>query len=80
MNEAKTYKKKWGDRSDARRIKDITGLQKETRDFIPFGAILDERIADGFYFARSLKLVKYIMLHPEMLDKPLGEASGFEYK
>jgi len=54
--------------------------EKEVRTLLPYTAILDERIADGFYFARSLKLVKYIMLHPEMLDKPLGEASGFEYK
>jgi len=53
---------------------------KEIRTLLPFTAILDERIADGFYFARSLKLVKHIMLHPEMLDDPLGTPSGFEYK
>ncbi len=52
----------------------------ELRDVIDFGATLDERIADGFYFARSLKLVKHIFAHPELLDQPLGEPSGFEYK
>ncbi len=52
---------------------------KQIRDVIDFGATLDERIADGFYFARSLKLVKHIFEHPEMLDKPLNEPSGFEY-
>lgn len=52
----------------------------ELRDVVDFGATLDERIADGFYFARSLKLVKYIFAHPELLDQPLGEPSGFEYK
>ena len=53
---------------------------KEIRDVLDFGATLDERIADGFYFARSLKLIKYIFAHPELLDRPLGEPSGFEYK
>jgi hypothetical protein len=53
---------------------------RQMRDVIDIGATLDERIADGFYFARSLKLIKYIFANPEMLDKPLGEPSGFEYK
>ena len=53
---------------------------KEVRDVIDIGATLDERIADGFYFARSLKLVKHIFANPELLDRPLGENSHFEYK
>ena len=52
---------------------------KQIRDVLDFGATLDERIADGFYFARSMKLVKHIFAHPELLDRPLGEESGFEY-
>ena len=52
---------------------------KQIRDVIDFGATLDERIADGFYFARSLKLVKHIFANPELLEKPLCEESGFEY-
>ena len=53
---------------------------KEIRDVIDVSATLDERIADGFYFARSLKLLKHVFAHPELLDLPLGEPSGFEYK
>jgi hypothetical protein len=53
---------------------------KEIRDMIDIGATLDERIADGFYFARSLKLIKHIFANPELLEKPLGEPSGFDYK
>ena len=53
---------------------------KEIRDVVDVGATLDERIADGFYFARSLKLVKHICEYPELLDKPLGEPSGFVYE
>lgn len=52
----------------------------EVRDMIDIGATLDERIADGFYFARSLKLIKYIFANPELLDRPIGTPSGFEYK
>lgn len=52
---------------------------RQVRDVIDIGATLDERIADGFYFARSLRLIKHIFAHPELLDKPLGEDSGFTY-
>lgn len=52
---------------------------KEIRDVLDFGATIDERIGDGFYFVRSLNLVKHIFAHPEILDKPFGEPSGFEY-
>ena len=51
----------------------------EIRDVVDIGATIDERIADGFYFARSLKLVNHICSHPELLDRPLEE-SGYEYK
>lgn len=53
---------------------------KAIRDVIDFGATLDERIADGFYFARSLRLMKHIFAHPELLDQPLGQPSGFQYE
>ena len=52
----------------------------QVRDMIDIGATLDERIADGFYFARSLKLIKYIFANPELLDRPIGTPSEFEYK
>lgn len=53
---------------------------KEIRDVFDIGATLDERIGDGFYFVRSLNLIKYIFAHPELLDRPIGEKSGFDYK
>ena len=53
---------------------------KQLRDVVDIGATLDERIADGFYFVRSLKLVKHICEHPELLDRPLGEPSGFDFR
>lgn len=53
---------------------------KEIRDVMDIGAIVDERIADGFYFARSLKLVKYLFKNPELLEKTLFTPSEFDYK
>ncbi len=53
---------------------------KQIRDVVEIGATLDERIADGFYFVRSLKLVKHIFAHPELLDQPLGQPSNFDFK
>lgn len=52
---------------------------KEIRDVIDIGATLDERIGDGFYFAKSLKLIKHIFAHPELLETPLNQPSEFDY-
>ena len=53
---------------------------EQIRDFVAIGVTIDERIGDGFYFARSLKLVKYLFAHPQMLDEPLAQPSNFDYK
>ena len=63
---------------------ELKGISKRfgpvlANDSIDLGLTVDERIADGFYFARSLRLVKHIFANPEMLDKPIGEESGFTY-
>ena len=52
---------------------------KQIRDVVDFTATLDERIADGFYFARSLKLLQYVFAHPELLDQPLSAPSGCDF-
>lgn len=52
---------------------------KQIRDVIDIGATLDERIADGFYFARSLRLIRHIFAEPALLELPVGEPSDFDY-
>ena len=49
------------------------------RDVLTLGFTADERIADGFYFARSLKLAEHLIAHPELLDIPLKEEIPYEY-
>jgi len=40
------------------------------KDTIKIGLTIDERIADGYYFAKSIKLFEHILQHPELLDEP----------
>ena len=55
----------------------------EIRDIVEFGINLDERIADGVYFSRSVNLLDYIMTHPETLEDKaneiIEEKKDFEY-
>lgn len=59
-------------------LPDETGATS-VRDVMNIGVTLDERIADGFYFARSLKLIKHLFKNPQLLDKTLGEEIDFEF-
>ncbi|MBQ3424974.1 MAG: 2-oxo acid dehydrogenase subunit E2 [Clostridia bacterium] len=42
----------------------------EMRDVLPIGITLDERIADGYYYARTVHLIKRLIEEPELLDLP----------
>ena len=42
--------------------------KKQIRDIVEFGVNLDERIGDGYYFIKSLKLLEYILDNPKMLE------------
>lgn len=41
------------------------------RDTINLSCTIDERIADGLYFANSIKLMRKILLNPSVLDLPI---------
>lgn len=47
--------------------------KKVIRKFCEFGVNLDERIADGYYFVKSLKLLEYILNNPKMLEDSCSE-------
>ena len=49
----------------------------EMREMLPLGLTLDERIADGYYYSKTVKLFKHIMEHPELLDRPANEEVEF---
>ena len=50
----------------------IDGKEK-IRKICEWGMNFDERIADGYYFAKSADLLQYLLSHPEELEKPVGE-------
>jgi len=52
----------------------------ELRDICEFGINLDERIADGFYFIKSIKLLEEIFNHPEKLEEPANSKITKENK
>ena len=51
-----------------------------TAEMLPIGITLDERIADGYYYAKSIKLLKHLMQNPHLLDIPAGVVTEYEEK
>ena len=45
----------------------------ELRNTIKLGLTVDERIADGYYFAKTLRILRKIFAQPELLDRPAAE-------
>ena len=43
--------------------------KKEIKDICEFGINLDERIADGYYFAKSVKMLQYLFDNPRLLEE-----------
>lgn len=48
------------------------------RDVVDITATLDERIADGFYFARSLQFGQYMIEHPQTLMEKISDPVDFK--
>lgn len=42
----------------------------ELRNSIKLGLTIDERVADGYYFAKTIRLMRKIFQNPELLDLP----------
>ena len=53
----------------AYRKEDGTVGYKETVDI---GLTVDERLADGYYYAKSLRLLQKLLANPELLELPMG--------
>ena len=43
------------------------------KDGVELGFTVDERIADGFYFSRSIKMLQLFLEQPELLERPMNE-------
>lgn len=49
--------------------KEVINGKKETKYYCEFGITMDERIADGFYFIKSIHLMEYMLNNPEILEE-----------
>ena len=49
----------------------------EMREMLDLGLTIDERIADGYYFSKSIRLLKCLLENPELLEAPLSEEVDF---
>ena len=52
----------------------------ELRDALDLGLTVDERIADGLYFAGSVRLLRRLLNEPELLELPLSAPVDYEIK
>ena len=46
---------------------------------LDIGITLDERIADGYYYSRTVRLFKRLMEEPELLDTPANEPISVDF-
>ena len=52
----------------------------EMRETLDLGLTIDERLADGYYYSRSIRLLKHLLEHPELLELPAAQPVEFEDK
>lgn len=49
----------------------------EMRSSVDIGITIDERMADGYYYAKSIHLFRKLMEQPELLERPMSEPVEF---
>ena len=54
--------------------------KREVRKICDWGLAFDERVADGFYFIKSMELVQYFFDHPETLEEPCSTKYDLQKK
>ena len=59
-----------------RKLTDREG-NESLRQSVDIGLTVDERISDGFYCSRSVKLLHTLLENPELLERPLSEKVAF---
>ena len=45
----------------------------EMRESVDLGLTIDERLADGYYYSKTIRLLKKLLEEPELLERPLNE-------
>jgi len=55
-----------------RRFENEDGTE-DVRNSVDIGLTIDERLADGYYYSRTIALFKKLLENPELLERPLSE-------
>jgi hypothetical protein len=50
----------------------------QMKETIDIGLTLDERIADGYYYSKTVKLLKYLLQNPALLELPANEEVDYD--
>ncbi len=45
----------------------------EMRSSVDIGLTIDERLADGYYYSKTMRLVRHLLENPQLLELPLNE-------
>lgn len=45
----------------------------EMRETLDIGLTIDERLADGYYYSKTIRLLKHLLENPELLELPAAE-------
>ncbi len=48
------------------------------RESVNISMTIDERIADGYYYAKTLRLMQHLLENPELLERPFEEEVDYE--
>lgn len=48
------------------------------RPSVDIGLTIDERVADGYYYSKTVKLLKYLLENPQLLELPLNEEVDYD--
>jgi len=48
------------------------------RETLDLGLTIDERLGDGYYYSKSVRLLQYLLEHPWELEKPMKEEVQYE--
>ena len=48
------------------------------RPVLDLGLTIDERIADGYYYSKTVRLLKHLLQHPELLELPASTEVDYE--
>ena len=67
----------WGTCSFFCVIGDQNGLVA-MRETVDLGFTVDERIADGYYYSKSIRLFKHLLAHPELLELPFEQEVDYD--